>query len=229
MSLRVGLWVLWTLLPGGLFAATIEGIVSARGKEASGQGQSSGNYESRKFKHAEKVDYSQMRDFIVYLEGDFKEKPTPPSKPVQIVTQKDATFRPDVLPILVGTTVEWPNQDEILHNVFSDSDAAKFDLGLYKDDPKKPSPKVPFDKAGRVDVFCSIHSQMHCVIMVLETPYFAATDKNNRYVIKDVPPGNYKLKAWHDRMPVFSEDIVVTETGTVRKDIVMGIRGLPKP
>src|SRR5262249_27183171 len=160
-----------------------EGIVSARGKETAGQSQSSGNYESRKFKHAEKVDYSQMRDFIVYLEGDFKEKPTPPSKPVQIVTQKDATFRPDVLPILVGTTIEWPNQDEILHNVFSESDAAKFDLGLYKDDPKKPSPKVPFDKAGRVDVFCSIHSQMHCIIMVLETPYFAATDKNNRYVI----------------------------------------------
>jgi hypothetical protein len=70
---------------------------------------------------------------------------------------------------------------------------------------------------------------MHCVIMVLETPYFAATDKNNRYVIKDVPPGNYKLKAWHDRMPVLSEDIVVTETGAMKKDIVMGIRGLPKP
>jgi plastocyanin len=225
------LLVFWAvaLCGGQLFGGTIEGTVRAEGKESAARGaDAGGKYESRKFKFAEKVDYGAMREFVVYIEGPFKEKPVPPSKPVQIVTQKDATFRPHVLPVLVGTTVEWPNQDEILHNVFSDSDAAQFDLGLYSS--KDPMRKVTFSKPGRVDVFCSIHSQMHCIVLVLESPFFTVTDDKNRYVLKNIPPGTYKISAWHERMPRLSEEVVVPDDPKpVHKDLVLGIKNLPQP
>ena len=99
-----------------------------------------------------------------------------------------------------------------------------FDLGLYKDELKR----VSFDKAGRVDVFCSIHKNMGCVIMVLENPWFAGTDGEGGYVIKDVPAGRYRLKAWHERLPPMVKDVVVEERGTNRVDFVLGVEGLPR-
>ncbi len=207
-------------------AASLEGSVKAQGKEeavkAAGAG---GSYESRKFKFAEKVDYSQFRDFVVSIEGPLKEKPQPPLQPVKVVTQKDATFKPHVLPVLVGTTVEWPNQDEILHNVFSYSETKQFDLGLYKDEVKR----IKFDKTGKVDVFCSIHSKMHCIILVLETPYFAVTDDKGHYSITNVPPGTYTVKAWHERLPPELKEVVIPATpASTRQDFTLGVKGLPK-
>jgi hypothetical protein len=126
---------------------------------------------------------------------------------------------------MVGTTVEWPNQDEIFHNVFSISDPKPFDLGLYKHPEVK---RVTFDMPGRVDAFCSIHKAMNCVILVLENPYFAATDDRGRYSVTNVPPGTYRLKAWHERLPSQSREITVPETGEVRVDFTLGIMNLPK-
>src|SRR5580698_4314677 len=151
-------------------------------------------------------------------------------KPLQVVTvkqvsQKKAMFTPHVLPVLKGTTVEWPNNDDIYHNVFSYSDPCPFDLGLYK------SPdvgKVTFTNAGRVDVFCSIHSSMSCVVLVLENPYFASSNEKGDYVIPNVPAGTYKLKAWHERMPPQVREITVPESGDVKADFTLGIIGLPK-
>ena len=185
-------------------AGTITGRVHAEGKAGAGQDAQSGNYDSRAFKFIERVDYAAMHDFVVYLEGPVGAgKPVAPDKPVQVDTrravfQKKATFIPHVLPVMVGTTVEWPNNDGIFHNVFSVSEPKSFDLGLYK------SPdvgRVTFDKPGRVDIFCSIHSSMNCVVLVLENPYFATTDAQGGYSIPHVPAGVYKLKAWHERMP----------------------------
>lgn len=230
MRFELAVWVCGLSCAGSLFAGTIEGTVRAQGKEGVPKGGSaSGAYDGHALKHAEVVDYAAMHDFVVYIEGPFKVKPPQSHKTVQVVTQKDATFRPHVMPVQVGTIVEWPNKDDILHNVFSDSDAAKFDLGLYSS--KDPMQKVSFDKPGRVDVFCSIHSQMHCIILVLDTPYFTTSDARNRYVLKDVPPGTYKIKAWHDRMPALTEEVVVPDdqNAIVRKDLVVGIKNLPHP
>ena len=127
---------------------------------------------------------------------------------------------------MVGTTVEWPNYDDIYHNVFSMSDAKQFDLGLYKGDP--PGKRVTFDKPGRVDVFCSIHENMHCIILVLENPYFASTDENGDYKIRDVPPGTYKVKAWHERLPAAERQIIVPTNGEVKVNFVLGIKNLPQ-
>ena len=101
-----------------------------------------------------------------------------------------------------------------------------FDLDLYKGNP--PDKRVTFDQPGRVDVFCSIHEKMNCIVLVLENPYFAVADSRGHYAITNVPPGTYKLKAWHERLPAKTMEVVVPESGEVKTDFVLGISGLPK-
>ena len=124
--------LLQALLPFAVLASQaaagdLTGTVVARGKEESGGGGD--KYASRKFKFVERVEYESLRDFVVSIEG-----PTPAgvsvAAPPAVVTQKGAVFSPRILPIMVGTTVEWPNDDDIFHNVFSISEAKEFDLGL---------------------------------------------------------------------------------------------------
>jgi plastocyanin len=214
-----------------IFAGDITGTVRAEPKAGTEQSPaaSTAAYASRKLKFAEKVDYSSMRDFVVFLEGKVGTN-APPTNVVEVtttrVTQKGAVFTPHVLPVVAGTTVEWPNHDDIFHNVFSDSDAKPFDLGLYKGNP--PEKRVKFDKPGKVDVYCSIHANMHCIVLVVENPYFAVTDADGNYSITNVPPGTYKLKAWHERMPADEQEIVVPTNGAVRADFVLSIKNLPK-
>src|SRR5437016_12026212 len=211
-------------------AGTITGSVRAEGKSAADTEMLSTKYDSRQFKFVERINYAEMRDFIVYVEGPLGDKPARLDKPAQVVTkrvaQKGALFSPHVLPIMVGTTVEWPNHDEILHNVFSASVPNEFDLGLYK------SPQIgrwTFEKPGRVDVFCSIHTRMSCIVLVLENPYFASTDENGHYKISDVPPGKYKLKAWHERLPSQVREIMVPDSAELKIDFILGIKNLPTP
>jgi plastocyanin len=218
-----GTLLLTAILCCSASAGTIVGVVSARGRAE--VEQAGGKYDSRKFKFAEKINYDDLKDFVVYIDQAPATKPAPPAKPVQVVTQKDATFRPHVLPVLVGTTVEWPNRDEIYHNVFSISEAKEFDLGLYKNTDS--SKRVTFDKPGRVDIFCSIHKEMHCIVLALQTPYFAAADARNRYVITNVPAGVYKLKAWHERVPSQVKEVTVPAEGEVKVDFVLGFGEKP--
>src|SRR4051812_13036124 len=101
-------------------AGTIIGNVRAEGKLSLEQDAECGKYDSRAFKFVPRVNYAEMRDFVVYIEGKVgTNKPPTPDKPVQVVTskreisQKKATFTPHVLPVVVGTTVAWPNKDDI--------------------------------------------------------------------------------------------------------------------
>lgn len=216
---------------GLVWAGTITGTVRAEGKSgAEGGSAAAGAYASRKYKFVPRVDYAAMRDFVVFVEGRVGTNRPPPTNLVEVTTtriaQKGAVFAPHVLPVMVGTTVEWPNYDDIYHNVFSMSEARPFDLGLYKGNP--PDKRVTFDKPGRVDVFCSIHENMHCIILVLENPYFASTDEAGHYRISDVPPGTYRLKAWHERLPAGEQEITVPTNGAVKVDFVLGIKNLPQ-
>ncbi len=213
------------------FAGDITGTVRAEPKAGTELSQPATRtaYESRKFKFVERVDYTAMRDFVVGIEGPVGTNVATTNVVVVTtmrVAQQGAVFTPHILPVLAGTTVEWPNHDDIFHNVFSDSDAKKFDLDLYKGNP--PEKRVTFDKAGKVDVYCSIHANMHCVVLVMENPYFAMTDVDGHYTITNVPPGTYKLKAWHERLPADEREITVPATGTVNADFVLTIKNLPK-
>ena len=215
----------------GLCAGTITGMVRARGKEGAEQAAAGGGkYDSRKLKFVEQVDYDDLRDFVVYIEGRVGPVEPAPPEPARVITtrkisQKGAVFSPHVLPVVVGTTVEWPNLDDVFHNVFSMSEAKPFDLGLYKHPEIK---RVTFDQPGRIDIFCSIHKAMNCIILVLENPYFGAADERGRYLIAGVPAGTYQLKAWHERLPSQRREIVVPENGDVRADFTLGIVNLPK-
>jgi plastocyanin len=224
-----GVLLTWLLIVVDASGGTINGTVRAEGKAGAGADAVGGKYDSRQFKFVERVNYAELRDFVVYIEGPVGEKPKPPEKPAQVVTkritQKGAMFSPHVLAIVVGTTVEWPNNDDILHNVFSISEARPFDLELYKAPVVK---SVTFDKPGRVDVFCSIHTRMSCIVLVLENPYFATASEKGGYAITNVPPGTYKLKAWHERLPCEVKEIVVPEQGEVKVDFTLGIKNLPK-
>lgn len=222
--------VILTMVGTAGWAGTIVGNVRAEGKTGVDNNAMNGPYASRKYKFVERVDYSAMRDFVVYLEGRAGSVGLPSTNVVTVetkkVAQQGAVFLPHVMPVLVGTTIEWPNDDDIYHNVFSMSDAKRFDLGLYKGNP--PNKRVTFDQPGRVDVFCSIHENMHCIILVLENPYFATTDEDGHYRISDVPPGTYKLRAWHERLPAEEREITVPTNGEVKMDFVLGIKNLPQ-
>lgn len=206
-------------------AGTIVGTVHAEGKPELGESSKGGKYDSRKFKFVERIDYSELKNFIIYIDQPVTNAPPEAAMTVQVVTQRDAVFRPHVLPVMAGTTVEWPNKDEIFHNVFSMSESNPFDLGLYKDPEVK---KVTLQKPGRVDVFCSIHSKMYCIVLVLQNPFYAAADKNGRFRIENIPAGTYKLKAWHERLPAEVKEITVPKAGEVEVQFTLGVKGLPQ-
>ena len=131
---------------------------------------------------------------VVYLEGTF---PPPPVPPLRQMAQKDLTFLPALLPVQVGTRVEFPNFDDTYHNIFSFSPPKRFDLGRYRPD-EKPVPSVVFDEPGLVTLRCDIHEHMRALILVLATPHFIVTDSDGRYRLGDLPPGRYVVKAWID-------------------------------
>ena len=202
-------------------AGTIVGHVTARGAELPGGG-SDGAYASRRYKYVERIDYDRLTDFVIYIDQPVGEPP-PADRPATVV-QKDAAFEPHVLPVMVGTAVRWPNEDDIYHNVFSMSDAKEFNLGLYKESAGS-APAVIFDKLGRVDVFCGIHSKMHCIILVVPSAHFAMANDRGRYRIENVPAGTYKLKAWHERLPAQVREIIVPEDGEVTVDFELSLAG----
>ena len=131
---------------------------------------------------------------VVYLDGSF---PQPALLPTKEVTQKDLTFIPALLPVRVGTKVEFPSLDDTYHNIFSYSPAKRFDLGRYRPD-ERPIPSQVFDKSGLVTLRCDIHEHMRGLILVLDTPYFVMTDTGGHFRLSGLPAGHYTLKAWID-------------------------------
>lgn len=214
--------MLCALLSVSAKAGAVSGRITAQGAQGSSADPRS-SYGKRSLKFAKTIDYKNLQDFVVYLVPD---QPTgrTPSGPGPSVVQKNAMFEPRVLAVQVGTTVEFPNEDDIYHNVFSFSKAKPFDLGLYKNESKS----ITFDEPGRINIFCAIHKDMSCIILVLDTPWFTLAGKNGRYSLEDVPPGSYQLVAWHDRLPKHEEAITVPEGGDLKVNITMGMRSLPK-
>ena len=103
------------------------------------------------------------------------------------VDQKNKRFIPHILAIPAGTQSTFPNSDPIFHNAFSNFEGKVFDIGLYAPGTSR---SVRFDRPGVVRVFCNIHPTMSAVIVVLNTPYFAETNRDGRYQIPNVPPGS---------------------------------------
>ncbi|HXF49535.1 MAG TPA: hypothetical protein VNL73_08955 [Verrucomicrobiae bacterium] len=152
--------------------------------------------------------------YLVPADAQPPQKPPPPSVRPRVV-QINRRFIPEVLPVVVGTTVDFPNFDPFFHNAFSYSKTKKFDLGRY---PTGKSRAVTFDKPGPVRVFCEIHSDMNCVILVLENPYFTYPDGEGRFRIENVPEGEYLLKVWHKTGEWGSRTVTIPRDDTASVD-----------
>lgn len=120
---------------------------------------------------------------------------TPPERTPEII-QRNKTFEPHVLAVQVGTVVAFPNEDPFFHNIFSLFDGKRFDLGLYEAGTTRT---VRFDRAGVSFLFCNIHPEMSAVVVAVETPYFALSNRAGHWVIPDVPDGRYELHVWYER------------------------------
>jgi hypothetical protein len=126
-------------------------------------------------------------------------------------------FVPALLPVQVGTRVEFPNFDGSFHNIFSYSPAKRFDLGRYRPD-EKPVPSVLFDTAGLVVLRCDIHEHMRGLVLVLATPYFVLTDAEGNFRLAGLPVGKYQLKVWIDSRTTLSKAVELGEGAVVRAD-----------
>jgi hypothetical protein len=143
---------------------------------------------------------------IVYLEGHF---PLATNPPVQQIIQTNYTFLPSLIAVQVGTRIEFPNQDNAFHNVFSYSPAKRFDLGRYRPE-ERPIPSQVFDKPGLVTLRCDIHEHMRALILVLETPHFVVTDPDGQFKLENLPTGSYVLKAWLNSKTTLEQPITLT-------------------
>jgi plastocyanin len=173
---------------------------------------------------------------LVYLEKG-PESPVETSKTRFVMDQRNLTFVPHVLPVLVGCRVQFPNHDKVNHNVFSLSRAKKFNLGSYK---PGESGEVVFDKPGVVELRCDVHAEMSAYILVLRNPYWALTDQEGRFRIPDrnyleehgmngitnLPPGKYFLKTWHEKLRGQKVAVAVPEKGDVSIQFELS-RGAP--
>jgi len=146
---------------------------------------------------------------VVYLESEELNRGTYPlPSRAPSLDQRNLQFHPQVLAVLAGTRVEFPNRDNLFHNVFSYSQPKEFDLGRY---PRDDSRSVTFDRAGIVRVYCDIHSSMSATIIVLRHPYFASPDEAGTYIIPRVPPGSYRVVLWYDRDVLERKSVEVHE------------------
>ena len=153
---------------------------------------------------------------VVYLEGSVARATATGTGTAQMA-QKDLGFVTPLLPVIVGTKVEFPNLDDTYHNIFSYSDTKRFDLGRYRPD-ERPIPSEVFDKPGLVTLHCDIHEHMRGLILVLATPYFTQSDTGGRYRLAGLPPGRYTLKAWVSSKTTFERPVELTNGATLHVD-----------
>lgn len=162
-----------------------------------------------------------LADAVVFLESAEARRLVKPQAGVEMAQEK-RQFVPVAMVIPVGTEVLFPNRDTVRHHVYSFSPAKKFELKLYTGTPSKP---VLFDQAGVVVLGCNIHDQMAGWILVVETPYYASSPATGKAQIDNVPAGTYKLRAWHNRLPVgapaLEQALTVPATGTASTSVRM--------
>ncbi len=165
---------------------------------------------------------ADLSEAVVYVEGA-KARATPLKV---AVTMKGKEFRPHLVIVPVGSTVTFPNEDPIFHNVFSVSGDNRFDLDLYK------RPKVgekAFEQPGIVRVYCNIHPQMSAIVVVRDNPWYAQARRDGAFSIEGVPPGRYTLTAWHERaQKATSIELTVTDKGVADAVLPLDGRGFKR-
>ena len=150
---------------------------------------------------------------VVYVEAIAgKTFPAPTAKPV--MDQKGLMFKPHLVVVEQGTTVEFLNSDKVAHNVFWPSVGGNkkltHNLGTWPQGEKRA---FKFDNPGAVALLCNVHPEMSGYVVVTPTPYFATTDKSGEYKIENVPDGSYTVTAWHEGAKNQSKPVNVAGDG----------------
>ncbi len=138
---------------------------------------------------------NEAEDAVVYFRPKSMTAFKPPAERALMTTRRKQ-FWPRILPIAMGSTVQFPNEDVILHNAFSASTGNVFDSGVYG---AGEGATHTFTRPGLVKVYCNVHHSMFAHILVLDTPYFARPDAQGRFTLRNLPAGEGSLVVFHDR------------------------------
>jgi plastocyanin len=160
-----------------------------------------------------------VNETLVWLDAAGR-APKRPGSPFTMTTRSKA-FLPHVLAVPAGSTVTFPNEDPISHNLFSLTAGNTFDLGLYR---KGPGKAHKFDAPGAVNVYCNVHPNMSAVVHVMATPYYGFADANGDYSF-DVPAGKYRLTAWNEQGGSATSEIEVKADGKIAGATLLTIDG----
>jgi plastocyanin len=164
---------------------------------------------------------SEVRHVVVYV----KDAPRTAAPPMRAeIRQRNENFVPRIVAVTVGSTVDFPNDDPIYHNVFSLSRTKTFDLGRF---PQGRSRGERFDKPGVVKVFCQIHSHMSATVMVFDHPWFAIPDEGGMFELSGVPPGMHQVTAFHERLGDTTQQISVEGGRAASVDFVLPVPAQP--
>jgi plastocyanin len=171
---------------------------------------SAGAYPTRNVAVASVHDSSELPNVVVFVKAP--PTPAPPSR--VSIRQKDEEFVPHLVAVTVGSTVDFPNEDLIFHNVFSLSRGGTFDLGRY---PRGQTKGRTFHEPGIIKVYCNLHSHMNAVVRVFDHPFFAIPDDEGHFTIKGMTPGRYDVVAWHERVGdvTFEADIAAGQVASL--------------
>ena len=187
----------WVLFPAPVFGATLTGRVV--GSDGKGIAQA-----------------------VVFVQTLPVGTSLPEQNQRAVMDQVHKAFVPAVLPIAVGSMVDFPNHDQIHHHVYSFSRTKSFELPLYKGEE---APPILFDKAGVVKIGCNIHDWMAAVILVVPTPFYAVTNEAGEFTLSGLAPGTYPLACWHELSQTKVEETV--QQIQVEKDTVEVTFSLP--
>jgi plastocyanin len=150
----------------------------------------------------------------------------PAGKRDAAIAQKDKTFIPLVTVVQTGTPVQFPNQDPIRHHVYSFSPPKQFEIKLYAGTPVAP---IVFDKPGEVVLGCNIHDHMLAFVYIVDTPWFAKSNRNGVARIENFPAGEYVLHLAHYRQtaPIPPEPFAARGDEPASKELTLSLKPAP--
>jgi plastocyanin len=204
--------VLITVVTSGAFAGEVSGIIIID-KRIRKKNLAPAVYDLRGAAVPNKSPQEPRSEFdriAVWLEP---EHAAPPARPITAsIAQRDRRFDPELLVVPAGSTVEFPNDDPIFHNIFSLSRTQSFDLGYY---PKGQSRSMKFQRPGIVQIYCHVHPNMYAAVVVAATPWFGKPGPDGAISWKDVPAGAYRMMAWHKIAGLYRKNVVVSSEAPV--------------